>query len=140
MNDSNSGTLLFLSRSDIWPSQIHSAYPNARFVARARTDARAVEIAEPFRSHVGPDIWGLLIDVGNPSDTATSRKVFTDDGRSLEVKIADGAMLDGNPADVLAAARYWELPPAFIDQMKAALADAGTPVEDEEPRDDGALG
>jgi hypothetical protein len=41
---------------------------------------------------------------------------------------------------VLAAARYWELPPAFVSTLRAALESGGIAIADEEPRDDGNLG
>jgi hypothetical protein len=50
-----------------------------------------------------------------------------DDGRSLRVVMAE-PLLSGDPVTVLANARYWELPPAFV----AALQSVVQPGQDEE--------
>jgi hypothetical protein len=134
------GRLLFLSQADMWPSEINARFPGARFVARARVPASDVAVAAYFSVAAADDIWGVLISAGDgflPDRTVT---VTTDDGRKFAAGLAGETLLEGDPQGVLSVARYWELPPRFIAQLKSALQAGGVAIEDEEPRDDGNLG
>lgn len=135
----NHMSLRFLARADMWPSQINAAHPGAQFVARARVSAGQAPVAGYFAQSVTGDIWGLLISIASPGSEDRAVTVTTDDGRQFSASLADSDLLDGDPVAVLAAARYWELPPQFIAQLKQALQAGGVAVEDEEPRDDGSL-
>lgn len=130
----------FLSHADMWPSQINAGYQGAQFVARAHVPAREVPVAAYFSRSVTDDVWGLLISAEHAGPMDRMVTVTTDDGREFSAGIATGELLAGDPQSVLATARYWELPPRYIAQLKSALQDGGMPVEDEEPRDDGSLG
>jgi hypothetical protein len=44
--------------------------------------------------------------------------------------LAGDTLIDGDPNDALAAARYWELPPPYVARLKAALS-----ATDEDPSD-----
>jgi hypothetical protein len=102
----------FLSGPDMDPTTVRTTYPGARFVARAYlSDAPAA----------GPDdaTWGIIIRLTTASpaaDAGPQRQATTDDGRVLTVTLAS----DSPPADAaatLAAAKYWELPPAYVARL-----------------------
>lgn len=132
-------TLRFLSRAEMWPGQINAGYPGAQFVARARLTAGQVPVARYFAGAVTDDVWGLLITTVNGAGNDQMVTVTTDDGREFSAVTVGDTLLEGDPQGVLAAARYWELPPHFVTQLKLALQAGGEVVEEEEPRDDGSL-
>jgi hypothetical protein len=118
---------LFLSGAETEPTALRSRYPDARFVARASISS-GVAIAPAFGEAVDGEIWGILIETANGSgETATA---VADDGRTFSASLPNLPLLDGEPEAVLATARYWELPPAFIGQLKVALS-----AVDEDPSD-----
>jgi hypothetical protein len=133
-----SAVCLFLSGADMDPTKVRAAYPAAHFVARARVSARSEEIALPFAVQLGADgaraeVWGILIEQpGGNGASGELRQATTDDGRAFEAVLAGAQRASGQPADVVAAARYWELPPAYVGKLRAAIA-----VAEDEPSDDG---
>ena len=88
----------FICGADMDPTAIRAAWPGARFVARARLGER----------------WGILLSAPlTDADRARpEREVITDDGRAV-LAHADETPA-GDDAGILAAARYWELPPAYV--------------------------
>lgn len=142
MTASSERLLVFLSRQEMWPSQINAEFPDAQFLARARTSVASnrLDVAESFRTHIVDDCWGVLISTDQIPEATPSIVSQTDDGREYSASFIGGTALEGDPNEVLRVCRYWELPPEFIQHLKTALTDAGMPVEDEDPRDDGALG
>ena len=101
----------FLCGADMDPTAVLTAYPEARFVARARLVAGEDNVDQ---------VWGILIRV--PPDVSTDemadvREVVTDDGRRFRAVAVGGGRPVGDPAAVLAAARYWELPPAYVRRL-----------------------
>jgi hypothetical protein len=98
--------LLFLRGADMDPTRLRAARPEAKFVARAR-------LAESGK----PGVWGILVEapLAEADAALPLRPVATDDGRSFAAR-ADEAP-SGDPAAVLAAARYWELPPAYVRSL-----------------------
>lgn len=125
---------LFRCDDQMWPSQINATLPGAQFVARG---SMAADGAGTAGTNSDP-VWGILLEVPGERDGAVLAAVETDDGRTFEAVISS-PVLDGDLEALLAVARYWELPPVFIAALKHALAAAGKPVEDEEPRDDAQL-
>ena len=104
----------FLSGADMDPTAILAAYPGAQFVARARLG-------------VGPDDgdggWGIVIRVVPSVDAhadGDDREVVTDDGRRFRAIVVNGGRPAGEPGAVLAAARYWELPPSYVRRLPDA--------------------
>jgi hypothetical protein len=108
----------FLCGADMDPSAILAAYPGARFVARVRLETAA-------RDPLGA-VWGILIRLAaaDPGEADDVRDVVADDGRRFRaVAVAgEGGTLLGEPGAILAAARYWELPPAYVRRLAAAPA------------------
>src|SRR5215212_5310429 len=123
---------LFLSGADMDPTSVLAAYPGARFLARAWVSAGPNEIAAPFASQFTsegpPDVWGIVIEQAYRSGAAgASRQATTDDGRQVEAVLAGDQFASGAPEAVVAAARYWELPPGYAGRLRDAI----TAAEDE---------
>lgn len=107
----------FFCGDDMAPGAILAAHPGARFVARARVAGDAASPAP---------VWGILVRLADPSADATmagSIEVTTDDGRPFQAIAPAGTTPRGEPAAVLAAARYWELSPAYIATLPGRGSD-----------------
>jgi fermentation-respiration switch protein FrsA (DUF1100 family) len=123
---------LFLSGAEMDPSAVLAAYPGARFIARARVRAQQHEIATPFAHGLVEDgtgvVWGILIERSGEQGGET-RQAITDEGREIDA-VVGGQLASGGPDAVLAAAKYWELPPAYVGRLREAIG----AVEEEPPR------
>lgn len=137
--NTESTVLLFIASAEMWPRQINAAYPGAQFIARAKSTVEEGDVASSFSGRMGGEVWGLLVSAAGPIDVNRSITVTTDDSRTLEAWVA-GELLAGDPQSLYMAARYWELPPTYIQQLRSAIVALGLDAADEEPRDDGALG
>jgi len=134
MTDTNEIGYLFFSGPDMDPAAIRSAYPGARFVARSRLITADVALPPAYAGLRGTDIWGILVAI--PSQPAGSVvDVMTDDGRRFQAHLGSEGVLGGAPEAVLAAARYWELPPPYIGRLRSLVQALGIPADEEEPRD-----
>ena len=105
----------FLSGADMDPTAVLARYPSARFVARAALATEATE------GDATGEVWGILIRVpsaGTAGDAGESRPVVTDDGRTFLAAVAESGRPVGDPPAVLAAARYWELPPRYVRRLE----------------------
>lgn len=103
----------FFCGVDMVPGTILAAHPGARFVARARV-GDDVGSTEP--------VWGVLVRLATPSadsNAAGPVAVTTDDGRRFQAIAPAGTTPRGDSAAVLAAARYWELSPAYVATLPA---------------------
>jgi hypothetical protein len=103
------------------PTAIRTTYPGAQFVARAR-------LADAVAGLIAPaEVWGILIelDVATAADGKT-RDVLTDDGRRFAATVAGSGRPEGEPAAILAAVRYWELPPPYVDRLAAELGETAS--------------
>lgn len=136
----NDNAFLFFSGAEMWPTDLLAAHPEGRFVARARVINGGAPVAESLRSHLEPEIWGIVVETPGSGPDSPEVEVVTDDGRSITARAGTAELVSGEHEDVLRAARYWELPPPYIGRLRIALAAVGVEVVDEEPRDDGALG
>ncbi len=130
----------FVSSAAMMPGDIRLAYPRASFVARGWLAVQPDDIDAYFRDAVQDRVWGLLLAGIEHESMGRSAVVTSDDGKTYNTVLTDTPLLSGDPEQVLASARYWELPPPFIAQLRRALENAGIAVVDEEPRDDGNLG
>jgi hypothetical protein len=116
--------LRFVSGAAMQPEQILADQPEARFVARARLQPRPLgAVAAP--ASPAYEVWGILLDVPDSGTMAEVRPVVTDDGRPLAASVVPAG--DDDPAGTLAAARYWELPPAYVQRLARWAA---IPVEE----------
>jgi hypothetical protein len=112
-------TIAFYSGQQMSPEAIRDVYPDARFIARAAVSAGGRQVPKPFAGVVADLVWGIAVEV--PADLAGESLIATtDDGRSLDVVLAE-PLMSGDPETVLANARYWELPPAFVNPLRAVV-------------------
>jgi hypothetical protein len=97
----------FLCGAGMDPTLVRGALPGAAFVARAYLPGGGPE---------GTDRWGILLD-GPAVNLAglESRDVVTDDGRRFQAWSETSP--SGSAEDILAAARYWELPPSYVRSL-----------------------
>lgn len=119
---SDGGTVVFLHGADMAPESVRATWPAARFIARARVGADDLLGAIPPGADVA-EIWGILISVPDDAIPDATITATSDDGRSFTVAPMTPPDAIADPEATVAAARYWELPPAYV----AALA-AGAPV------------
>ena len=120
-DDTGTDRYLFLCGADMDPTLARTSYPGARFVARAKLSGGDGTVVD--------EVWGILLRVpALPATDAANeeRDVVTDDGRRFRAVAVGGGRPTGDPAAVLAAARYWELPPAYVRRLpEPPVADAG---------------
>lgn len=115
----DAGAFLFLSGAEMEPSAVLAAAPGARFVARARLGGE--EDAEAGGEEA---VWGILVRVPagqGATEGGQKRAVTTDDGRSFRAAVVGDGRPRGAAAEILAAARYWELPPAYVRLLAGAV-------------------
>ena len=115
---------LFLSGAEMQPERVRTDWPLARFVARGRLRWGPVDAATTAHGASG-DRWGLVLETPDARVAGERTEAETDDGRVLEVVVPLPDLAD--PAATLAAARYWELPPAYVRGLAEA---ANAPVEE----------
>ena len=118
----------FLCGTDMVPGAVLAAFPGAQFVARAQVmDTERTE-TEPNV----PPVWGILVQVPANDDDRSSGSVAvrTDDGRVVQAVAPAGTRPTGDPAAVLAAARYWELPPAYVATLSTSSFDPNDGTDD----------
>jgi hypothetical protein len=105
---------VFLSGAEMQPERIRADWPQGRFVARGHVQRRPVEAAlPPGQTH--DELWGLVIETSDGAADGESTTALADDGRSFAVVVP--APDEDDPAAVLAAARYWELPPPYVRRL-----------------------
>lgn len=122
-DEGEAGSYLFLCGGDMDPTAVRAAYPGARFVARARV----VDEVDGGAS----EVWGILLR-GADGVSGNLRAVVTDEGRAFAARLASTEATNGSPTEILAAAQYWELPPAYVQRLRAAATAAGAPVDADE--------
>lgn len=112
---------VFLCGANMEPASIRARWPEAQFVALARTNGMLTQGIGLPANAFGPDLWGIVIETG-----ARQRGIYLPltlrDGTSATAILVDDAAALGSLADILAQARYWELPEAYRNQIEAALA------------------
>ena len=112
---------VFYSGEAMQPAIIRRADPTARFLARGAVARAGAALPERFAGRVGDQVWGIAVEVDGAATAADQPlDVTLDDGRMLTASLAE-PLLAGEPAAVLANARYWELPPAHVALLAAAL-------------------
>jgi hypothetical protein len=115
---------LFLSGAEMQPERVRGAWPEARFVARAYLQPRPLGAVAP-PAGIRYETWGIIIETPGAAVSGDARGAVTDDGRVFTVTVPPAD--DADAESVLAAARYWELPPPYVRRL--ALA-ANAPVEE----------
>jgi hypothetical protein len=110
------GGYRFLYGADMAPEAIRRAFPRASFVARAWIG----DPAEP--------VWGVLVAGAGAAEALPVAEATTDDGRRFLAAVPSPPA-GADPARIIAAARYWELAPAYVERLVAAQAAAGAETE-----------
>jgi hypothetical protein len=116
--------IVFLSGAEMQPERVRAAWLDARFVARARLQPRPLGAVHP-PTGTRYETWGILIETPSSAADGEARTAVADDGRIFPAMVPPPDAAD--PAAVLAAARYWELPPNYVRRLARA---ANAPVED----------
>lgn len=124
------GHLLFLSGADMHPTAIVTAYEGAMFVARGRLDEGG-DTGAPA-SAATEDVWGILLrmpdlEVRSPGE---ERPVVVDDGRSFRARVVTPTGDAADPVATIAAARYWELPPSYVDRLRRRVDSSEAGIDD----------
>lgn len=117
----NRELFLFLQGADMHPTAVIAAHGGAQFVARARLEEQE-EFPPPEGSEDSTEVWGILLRVPEPEGgmPGPERAVVTDDGRSFVARTVAPTGSAADPAAILAAARYWELPPSYVRSLHRA--------------------
>ncbi|MCC6705466.1 MAG: hypothetical protein IT334_11355 [Thermomicrobiales bacterium] len=128
-----SGTLLFLSGVNMQPSAIRDLWPAARFQARVRIEADRAELNPFFANAFSADdgkatIWGIAVACPEEIE-GVRRDGQTDAGDAVSLTLVELPLLAGDPEAVLAAALYWELPPAYTARLREAAGVAAPEAE-----------
>lgn len=117
----------FLHGAEMTPERVRTEWPGARFVARARLAPRPLgAMAAPVGAQY--ETWGILVETPDDEPAGERRGVVTDDGRAFTATVS--AADEADPAAVLAAARYWELPPPYVRRLATLAA-----IPPEDPSD-----
>jgi hypothetical protein len=106
------------------PERVRADWPEARFVARGRLEPRPLGAVMP-PAGTQYETWGIVIETPEAPVAGEARGALADDGRGFAVVVT--AADDADAAAVLAAARYWELPPPYVRRLARA---ANAPVEE----------
>jgi hypothetical protein len=122
--DGGIAVYLFLSGAEMQPERVLGAWPEARFVARGRLQPRPLGAVIP-PAGARFETWGIVIEAPDAPAAGDTRSAVTDDGRVYVVTALPAD--DADPTTVLAAARYWELPPPYVRRLAIA---ANALVED----------
>jgi len=113
----------FLCGANMDPVAIRSRWPSARFVAIARASGVLTEGLGLPRNAFGPDLWGIVVDTGSVQ-RGVYLPVTLRDGTATTSMLVDDGRAVGSLPEILAQARYWELPEAYRDQIEAHLQPA----------------
>lgn len=116
---------VFLSGAEMQPERVRAAWPESRFVARGRLEPRRGEAA-PIGAQ--DETWGIIVEIPQAVTAGDERQAVSDAGQAFAVIALPPD--DGDGAAVLAAARYWELPPAYVRHLVGATAAAGEDLAD----------
>jgi hypothetical protein len=105
---------VFLSGAEMQPERVRADWPVGRFVARGRVEPRPVGAA-PLPGETHDETWGIVIETPDDAVEGEPRSAVADDGRIFAVVVTAPDAAD--PTAVLAAARYWELPPIYVRRL-----------------------
>ena len=115
------GTMIFLCGADMHPLVARQRYPRGRFIEIARASLPLPGLAS-FPGRGVPAVWGILLRVPEQRANDGPRLAVTLTSSLQTAAILGTTAADAaNPAKVLAAVRYWELPGAYREAMAALV-------------------
>lgn len=114
---------VFLCGADMRPSAIRRRWPAARFVALARAGGFLTRGIGLPSDAFGPEVWGIVVETGE-RQRGTPLPVTLRDGTETTAMIVGDPSEIGSPDEILAQARYWELPEAYRERIEAYIASA----------------
>lgn len=117
---SDSGTVVFLHGADMEPESVRATLPAAQFIARARVSATHLSGSIPPGADLA-EVWGILISVPEDALPGATIAATTDDGRSFTAAPVTPPDAIADPEATVSAARYWELPPAYVAALAAVV-------------------
>jgi hypothetical protein len=109
---------VFLWGADMNPTTVRARWPGSRFVATARASGLLSRSAGLPPEAFGPEIWGIIVETDKDQRGAPVPLTLAD-GASATAMLVDAP--GGNPVEILAEARYWELPQAYRDRIEAFI-------------------
>jgi hypothetical protein len=110
---------VFLSGAEMQPERVRDTWLQASFVARGRLEPRPIgAVVAPVGTQY--ETWGIIVEIPQGEIPGEERQAVSDDGRSFTVVALPPD--DGDGAAMLAAARYWELPPAYVRRLAQVAA------------------
>jgi hypothetical protein len=109
----------FFCGADMAPGSIRArdGFATARFVAIGATQAATGVLPHGL----GDDIWGIVVRAPEhaPLDDAPRIPVALRDGATVHAALLTTPATAGPTTDILAQARYWELPVPYRNQLEA---------------------
>ena len=111
--------IAFYSGELMSPEAIRAADPEARFIARGKVTINPGEAPDVFADALDEEVWGIAVETSAQTEPAEVT-ITLDNGSSLIGALAE-PLLNGNDKAVLANARYWELPPAYIACLRSVV-------------------
>ncbi len=110
---------VFLSGAEMQPERVRATWPEARFMARGRLEPRPIgAVVAPIGAQY--ETWGIIVEIPPSAVEGEERGAISDDGRPFTVMVLSPE--DRDAAAVLAAARYWELPPVYVRRLLRTAA------------------
>lgn len=112
---------VFLCGANMRPGAIRARWPAARFVALAQAGGFLTQWIGLPADAFGPNVWGIVVETGEWQRGTILPLTLRDGTESTAMVVGDPAEV-GTPAEILAQARYWELPEAYRDRIEAYIA------------------
>ena len=117
---------VFLCGANMEPEAIRARWPKARFVALARANGVLTTGLGLPANAFGPDVWGIVVETGTPQRGIYLPLTLRDGSDATAIMVDDATAL-GSLEDILAQARYWELPEDYRNRIEETIA-AGVPA------------
>jgi hypothetical protein len=111
---------VFLFGADMNPEAIDARWDGARFVGIARAPGALAQGTEWGKGAFGPDVWGIIVETGVEQRGVPVPLTLRDGASATAMFVGEPSDL-GSLAEMLAEARYWELPAEYRDRIQARL-------------------
>ena len=115
---------VFLCGANMNPVAIRQRWAEARFVGLASAAGWLTRGLGLPPNAFGTTIWGIVVETG-AYQRGTLLPITMRDGTATTAMLVGEAADIGALPDILAEARYWELPEAYRRAIEACIADQG---------------